>query len=115
MAPKINIEVVSERVTGLEKQLENQRADLQRIFAKLDEIHTGLKLMEARPSCPNPGACVAVNEELKIQRAALEAYNFRLGNLETDKRVLVGGKTLIFTICSVVGWAVLALIEWHKR
>ena len=110
MAPKIdevNAEVQMMKAQTAEFRTET-RGDFLRIFDKLEAIHNDLATLKAQPVCPDPGACVRVENALVDQ-------NRRLGILEADKQAILGGKTLVVGGCVVVGFLVQTLISWFHK
>lgn len=96
-----------EKVLMLEKATEefrtNTRDDLQRMFTKLDTIHSALEVINSKPTCPDPLACVRIDKALADQ-------NRRLVVLELARQQSIGERTVWNIVCGFVGAAVLAII-----
>lgn len=103
---------VHEKVVMLEKQTtefrENTREDLQRIFQKLNDIHSGLQVLQAAPVCADVETC----KRLEI---ALADQNRRLMVIEIERQKILGGKTILVTLCIVIGWAVTNVLAWFHK
>ena len=117
MAPKIdevNAEVQMMKAQTKEFRDET-RDDFRRVFDKLEQIHSDLAATKAVPTCPDPGACVRVGEELKVQRAALEDHNRRLATYDMERERILGGKTVIVVGTIFVGWVASRMIDWFHK
>jgi len=106
--PTQRIGELAARLDALEQGRVELRADMGRMFEKLDEIHTVLAVLKAAPVCVDPNAC-------KRLEAAIGDQNARLVRLELARQKLLGERTAIAVLCSGMGVIVGWLIEiFHK-
>jgi len=96
------------RLDAMEHGRVELRADLNRMFEKLEEIHSVVAVLKAAPSCSDPNSC-------KRMELVLADQNKRLVRMELDRQKLLGERTTIGVVCSIVGVGIGWLIEiFHK-
>ena len=93
----------------LEKEFrDNVRADLGRLFERMDEINARLQVLQAAPQCPDLGAC-------KRMEVAQVEQNRRLITLELARQRTLGELTAVGTMCTILGVLVGWIIEWSHK
>lgn len=93
----------------LEKEFrDNVRADLGKLFERMDEINARLQVLQAAPKCPDPGAC-------KRMEVALVEQNRRLVSLEVARQRTLGEITAVGTMCTIIGAVVGWIIDWSHK
>jgi len=91
----MDYEELDKRVSLLEyKEAESRRWQME-TSAKLDEIHTAVTTILSRAVCPDPGACIRVNEGLRKISDEVES-------LKADKVLMVGGYKAIAVLCGFI-------------
>jgi len=109
------------RIGVLDEQWREMDRKLDSLTKKLEEIHT--VILQWR-SCPSPGLCLQLNEEIKTERRQLEDLKKTVAGLEQDRDMVTkgwrgvlsisGGVLLLGTLCYWTYWIVEYFIHKSK-